>query len=170
MYLKKLSNPSKKKDTKEGVIFIHTSGFSFDFPKTDTSLYFAATEDTTVHKCSVSYNEQYLDSYFGTNLLVFFKIGWFVGHQGPVYKVRCNPFTSDTFLTCSYDWTIRLWKVRENQPKITFNPPELNQQVNDIEWSVNTSTVFGSVAQDGRLEIWDIYQDALKPIITQSQV
>ena len=33
---------------------------------------------------------------------------------------------------------------------------DLKQQVNDIEWSPHTSSVFAMVAEDGRLEIWDL--------------
>ena len=38
--------------------------------------------------------------------------------------------------------------------------------MNDIEWSPNTSSVFGSVANDGRVEIWDLYRDNLGPMLT----
>lgn len=33
-------------------------------------------------------------------------------------------------------------------------------------WSPNTSSVFASVANDGRIEIWDLYRDNLGPQIT----
>ena len=42
---------------------------------------------------------------------------------------------------------------------------ELCHQVNDIEWSKDTSTVFGDVADDGRIEIWDLARSAIQPII-----
>ena len=42
----------------------------------------------------------------------------------------------------------------------------LQDQVNDITWSPITSTVFSSVANDGRIEIWDIKLNALKPQVT----
>ena len=29
--------------------------------------------------------------------------------MGAIYKVRCNPFWSDIFLTCSADWSCKLW-------------------------------------------------------------
>jgi len=82
--------------------FINTGGLSIDFPVTERDTYYAATEDGSVHRCSVSYSEQYLESYYG--------------HAGPVYKVRCSPFWQEEckiFLTCSYDWTIRVWNNEE---------------------------------------------------------
>ena len=30
--------------------------------------------------------------------------------MGPVYKTRWSPFNDQIFLTCSADWTIKLWK------------------------------------------------------------
>tara|TARA_B110000305_G_C18841309_1_gene360262 strand:- start:321 stop:485 length:165 start_codon:yes stop_codon:yes gene_type:complete len=42
----------------------------------------------------------------------------------------------------------------------------LRDQVNDIEWSPSTSSVFASVTNDGRVEVWDLKLDNLGPIIT----
>ena len=42
----------------------------------------------------------------------------------------------------------------------------IQDQVNDITWSPSTSTVFSSVANDGRIEIWDIKLNPLKPQVT----
>ena len=42
----------------------------------------------------------------------------------------------------------------------------LKSQVNDIEWSPYTSSRFASVTNDGRIEIWDLYEDPLNPLIT----
>lgn len=58
----------------------------------------AGTEDGHIHKCSTSYSEQYLESYSG--------------HIGPVYALQWSPFAPNLFLSCSGDWTIRMWQVR----------------------------------------------------------
>jgi len=42
----------------------------------------------------------------------------------------------------------------------------LKEQVNDINWSPKTSSVFASVANDGRIEIWDLKRDVLSPVLT----
>ena len=42
----------------------------------------------------------------------------------------------------------------------------MKEQVNDIEWSPHTSSVFASVANDGRIEIWDLFKDELGPQLT----
>ena len=121
--------------------FITTGGLSIDFPVSEKDNYYVATEDGTVHRCSVSYSEQYLDTYYG--------------HSGPVYKVRCSPYWSpqenQVFLTCSYDWTIRVWNHKESPGKqcklVCAN--DIKEQVNDIEWSPFCSSIFAMVAEDG---------------------
>jgi dynein intermediate chain 4, axonemal len=112
----------------------------------------------------------------------------FYGHTGPIYKVRCNPFWHENenpiFLTCSYDWTVRVWaaknghsteklvcrhkglsKNEESIPPIAEGEDQLKMQVNDICWSPKTSSVFASVAEDGRVEIWDLHRNNLAPMI-----
>ena len=125
-------------------------------------MYLVATEEGTVHRCSKSYAEQYLDSYFG--------------HSGPIYKVRCNPFFSDVFLTCSADWSCKLWNWREEVAisnfqvlnyKNNLQSLDLYDEVLDTEWSPNSSTLFASVCKDGRLEMWDLCKNnMLDPFAT----
>ena len=151
-YLKKdrvINN--KDKEIKETLIFRDANGLSFDFPKNDTTVYYVALEECTVHKCRISYKDQYIDNYYG--------------HQGPVYKIRCNPFDPNIFITCSYDWTVKIWNSKHNYPVMNLHTNELSHQVNDIEWSWDTSTIFGDVADDGRIEIWDLARSAIQPII-----
>jgi WD40 repeat protein len=42
----------------------------------------------------------------------------------------------------------------------------LKTQVNDIVWSPHTSSVFSSVTNDGRIEIWDLAKTDLAPVKT----
>jgi len=150
MNMKRQGNPANKEDNIEGINFRNTAGFSFDFLKGESSVYLASTEDGTVHRCSKSYNEQYLENYFG--------------HKGPVYKVRANPYCPELFLTCSADWSCRLWNWRDDQSKYIFQKMDLRDEVLDIEWNPWMSTMFASSAKDGRLEIWDVAQNLLDPI------
>lgn len=155
------SAAADEKEKKGGMTFIFTGGLSIDFPKGDKGInYFAATEDCSIHKCSVSYPDQYLEDYYG--------------HEGPIYRVRCNPFWDlhkcPVFMTCSYDWTVRIWNAKENTQKLVCHqisePVPLKDQVNDIEWCPITSSVFASVANDGRIEVWDLKLDNLNPKVT----
>jgi WD40 repeat protein len=153
--LKIENNPAKKREASQSRMFTYTSGLSIDFSRKDPTIYFAATDDGTIHRCSTAYTEQYLDTFFG--------------HHGPVYKVRCNPFAYNYFLTCSYDWTARLWNLNDNAGKMIFSPPNLMDQINDIEWSPNLSTRFSLVTNDGRVEIWDC-EEPLQPVIAEVPV
>ena len=103
-------------------------------------MYLATTEEGVIYRCSKSYTQQYLEIYSG--------------HNGPIYKVRANPFFYDIFLTCSSDWSCKLWNWRRDSPLNSFQSLDLYDEVIDIEWSPNESTVFASVCKDGRLELW----------------
>jgi hypothetical protein len=154
MVLKRIPNQfgldgRKETDKAEGILSRQASGLCFDFGSKDHSTYLAATEDGIVHKCSVSYGEQYLQSYFG--------------HSGPVYALCCSPFDDQVFLTCSADWTVKLWS--ENQGKMTgsstgwamqFQTSDLTSDVYHVAWSPADATVFGSVTGDGRIQLWDL--------------
>jgi dynein intermediate chain 4, axonemal len=117
--LKRETNPNQKDvystgatedkgEKKGGMTFITTGGLSIDFPKGESTIYYAATEDCSIHKCSVSYPDQYLENYYG--------------HAGPIYRIRCNPFWNaqdcPIFLSCSYDWTVRVWHAKEFSEKL----------------------------------------------------
>jgi len=168
MQLKRQANPTQKEsavipagideERKTGMTFINTGGLSIDFPVNETANYYAATEDGTVNQCSVSYSERSLYTY--------------TGHTGPVYKVRCSPFWAQDcqiFLTCSYDWTVRVWNHMEpigKQEKLICHEQSLMEQVNDVAWSPDTSSVFALVADDGRVEVWDLKLTNLEPQLT----
>jgi WD40 repeat protein len=157
------------------------SGLCFDFPINDGTQYFTGTEEGLIHKCSVSYNEQTLEEYFG--------------HSGPVYKVRCSPFLPDAFLSCSagkhlqtipsslplvgsfvgymthfhvlcvvIDWSCALWSQKRTAPILTFKAS--SDAYVDIDWSPANSCVFACASRDGRIEIWDLNYSPLDPIIT----
>jgi len=165
--LKRETNPNQKdvyagaisEQKAGGMTFINTGGLSIDFPVNDTgNNYFVATEDCSVHKCSTSFSERYSNNYYG--------------HMGPIYRVRCNPYWHPNdcpiFLTCSYDWTVRVWHEKDSDCKLVCHQiGNLQQQVNDVCWSPNTSSVFASVANDGRIEIWDLKRDSLAPQLFQ---
>jgi len=161
MQLKRMPNPLLGSNSvyghKEGRVFRRSSGLCVDFPRHDPSTYVVGTEDGLVHRCSTSYNEQYLDTYYG--------------HSGPVYKVRCNPFMSHAFLTCSADWTMRLWTTKpppghqSDSPLLTFQSTDLYDAVNDVIWAPHNSTSFAAAMDDGRIELWDLSEKPLDPIV-----
>lgn len=161
MQLKRVQNPLLGSNSvyghKEGIVFRKSSGFCVDFPRGDPSTYLVGTEDGLVHRCSTSYNEQYLSTY--------------MGHSGPVYKVRCNPFVSHAFLTCSADWSMKLWTTKAisghqaNSHLLHFMSTDLCDSVNDVIWAPHNSTSFAACMDDGRVELWDLSEKPLDPIV-----
>jgi len=120
-----------------------------------SAIYFAGTEDGLIQKCSVSYKDGPLEI--------------FHGHTGPVYKIRCSPFYSDAFLSCSADWTCALWSQNTgrygNSPVLSFQSVQGHSVITDIGWSPTNSTVFGVAGREGRIELWDLEFSPLDPRI-----
>lgn len=157
MSLKRMINPHILNHTLEG-LSRDASGLCFDFPFNDGTQYLAATEDGLIHKCSVSYNEQTLENYYG--------------HSGPVYKVKYSPFLSHAFLSCSADWSAALWShsTQTSTNLAQASAPVLRfasgfDAVSDICWSPTSSVVFGLVSREGRIEVWDLENSPLDPAI-----
>lgn len=118
--LKRETNPNQKdvyssaatddKEKKGAMIFIQTGGLSIDFPNNEKGgAYYVATEDCSIHECSVSYPDTYKNNYYG--------------HMGPIYRVKCNPYWDSNecpvFISCSYDWTVKIWHANEPNEQMT---------------------------------------------------
>eukprot|EP00731_Ephydatia_muelleri_P007403 Em0003g1651a len=126
----------------------HSPGMGFDFWSNDSNTYLVCTEEGYIHKCSCSYNEQFLETY--------------PGHTGPVYRVKWSPFVPDVFLSCSADWTVKLWHQEYTSPLHSFQAGQ--KAINDICWSPMDSTLFGCVSE-GRIEIWGMSHSILDPLL-----
>ncbi|CAN0193707.1 unnamed protein product [Bubo scandiacus] len=139
--------PGGKERKNEVLISQQAAGMCFDFHPKDANFYLAGTEEGHIHKCSCSCSEQFLETYRG--------------HKGPVYKVAWNPFSTDTFLSCSADWSIILWHQDSQTPMLTFT--SIPAFVHDIMWSPKSTFVFAAV-NESRVEIWDLSVSTLNPV------
>ncbi|XP_076718434.1 dynein axonemal intermediate chain 4 isoform X2 [Callospermophilus lateralis] len=138
----------EKEKKGEALISRQAPGMCFAFHPKDTNIYLAGTEEGHIHKCSCSYNEQYLETYRG--------------HKGPVYKVTWNPFCHDVFLSCSADWGVMIWHQENLKPFLSFYPT--THVVYDVAWSPKSSYIFAA-ANESRVEIWDLHVSTLDPLI-----
>nr|KAF6380918.1 hypothetical protein mMyoMyo1_020524 [Myotis myotis] len=138
----------EKEKKGEALISRQAPGMCFAFHPKDTNIYLAGTEEGHIHKCSCSYNEQYLDTYRG--------------HKGPVYKIAWNPFCHDVFLSCSADWGVIIWQQENTKPFLSFYPT--TYVVYDVAWSPKSSYIFAA-ANENRVEIWDLHISTLDPLI-----
>lgn len=134
----------------EGWITRVAAGISFDFVPDDLTSYIVGTEEGSMHRCSVSYNEQYLDTYNG--------------HEGPVYRIKFSPKWPKIFLSCSSDWTAGLYHVKSKVPLIKMQATGESSAINDISWCPGNSTIFASITADAKLQIWDLSVSAIDPV------
>ncbi|VDD79660.1 unnamed protein product [Mesocestoides corti] len=144
---KKPPNPIMKKKHTEPLIVRHAVGTALCFTDDEQNIYFIGTEDGQIHKCSCSYNEQYLETYNG--------------HTASVYAIKCSPFIPDVFLSCSADWTIRLWHADREKSYLTMATH--SSAVNDLAWSHQHGAVF-ACTNESFLEIWDLEHSTLDPV------
>ena len=134
----------------EGWISRQAAGLCFDFCPDDSTSYVVGTEEGSVYKCSVSYSEQYLDTY--------------LPHSGPVYRIRFAPRWPSLFLTCSADWTMGLFHIKSRQPLFSLRATGHDFPITDAAWCPCNSTIFAAVSQNGFLQLWDLSTSCLDPI------
>jgi len=144
---KQVQQKKNDKEKSDGFISRYAGGLCFDIWDRDKTIYLCGTEEGLIHRCSISYNEQYLDSY--------------IGHTGPIYKLAWSPFSENTFISASGDWTLRLWKADRSDPCLTFNSS--TKSVYDVCWSHSSATLFCCV-NENTIEIWDLSKSTLDPI------
>jgi len=128
-------------------------GMCFDFNKMSDHLFIVGTEEGKIHKCSKAYNSQYLETY--------------EGHHMSVYGVKWNSFHPRVFLSCSADWTVKLWDHNLKRPIMSF---DLNNAVNDVAWAPYSSTVFAAVTSDGKVHVFDINENKHEAMCEQKVV
>ncbi len=93
MQLKLVSNA--RDDPEEVNLSGLAGGCCFNFNKHNEHLFIVGTEEVKIHKCSMAYSGQYLETY--------------LGHHMAVYALKWNPFHFRVFISCSADWTIKIW-------------------------------------------------------------
>jgi dynein intermediate chain 1 len=109
-------------------------GCCFDFNIHNEHLFIVGTEEGKIHKCSKAYSGQYLETY--------------QGHHMAVYALKWNPFHPRVFISCSADWTVRIWDHNNPNSILSF---DLGNAVGDVAWSPYSSTVFAAVTSDGKV-------------------
>lgn len=138
MLLKLVTASSEEPDEETSLTGL-AGGCCFDFNRMTEHLFIVGTEEGRIHKCSKAYSGQYLETY--------------VGHHMAVYGVRWNPFHPRVFLSCSADWTVKLWDHRCPTAIMSF---DVSTAVGDIDWAPYSSTVFACVTADGRVLVYDL--------------
>ncbi|XP_022094744.1 dynein intermediate chain 2, ciliary-like isoform X1 [Acanthaster planci] len=129
-------------------------GTCFDFHKQTDYLFLVGTEEGKIHKCSKAYSSQFLDT--------------FDAHHMAVYKVHWNYYHPKIFISCSADWTVKIWDHSyRNGAMFTF---DLGSSVGDVAWAPYSSTVFAAVTADGKVHVFDLNINKYEPICEQAVV
>lgn len=84
-------------------------GTAFDFHTKNDYLFLVGTEEGKIHTCSKAYTSQFLDT--------------INAHNMAVYRVSWNPFHPRIYITCSADWTVKIWEIssQTTSDKSDFN-------------------------------------------------
>ncbi|CAM9173626.1 unnamed protein product, partial [Phaeothamnion confervicola] len=142
-----------KDDPEETSLSGLAGGCCFDFNRHNEHLFVVGTEEGAIHKCSKAYSGQYLETYSGHNMAV--------------YTLRWNPFHPRVFISCSADWTVKLWDHKLPYPVMSF---DLGNAVGDVAWSPYSSTVFAAVTSDGKVHVFDLAENKHEPLCEQKVV
>ena len=102
----------------------------------------------------------------------------FEGHQGPVTAVDFHSATSLThqvdqqlshlFLTASFDWTFKLWSMRDNSTstKLLYSFEDGSDYLYDVRWSPIHPALFATADGLGKLDLWNLNQDTELPTLS----
>nr|XP_057915645.1 dynein axonemal intermediate chain 1-like isoform X1 [Doryrhamphus excisus] len=141
-------------DGPDGIQELTTAGGTCcDFHKQIDCLFLVGTEEGKIHKCSKNYSSQYLETYDAHNMAVD--------------AVKWNPYHPKVFMSCSSDWTVKIWDHTVNIPMFTF---ELNASVGDVAWAPYSSTVFAAVTTEGLVHVFDLSINKYQAICQQPVV
>ncbi|XP_021108637.1 dynein intermediate chain 1, axonemal isoform X2 [Heterocephalus glaber] len=103
--------------------------------------------------CSKSYSSQFLDTYDAHNMAVD--------------AVTWNPYHTKVFMSCSSDWTVKIWDHTIKTPMFIY---DLNSAVGDVSWAPYSSTVFAAVTTDGKAHVFDLAINKYEAICNQPVV
>jgi len=129
-----------------------SGGTTFDFHQQKDHLYLFGTEEGHIHVCSKAYSSTYLDTY--------------QAHHMAVYRVAWNNYHPKVFITCSADWTVKIWD-RTTMSKDAVFTFDLGGPVCDTAWAPYSSTVFAAVTADGRVHVFDLNVNKYEAICEQ---
>ena len=137
---------------------------TLDFPDNETTTFWVGTEEGNVYQAN-RYDRAGAKA--GLNQYDVYK-----GHSGPVMGLHFHPQHgpvdfSDMFLTCSVDWTVKLWRAKSlAKPSTAVNAispiysfDEADDYVYDVKWHPSHPALFGVVDGSGRFDVWNLNWD-----------
>ncbi|XP_053603437.1 cytoplasmic dynein 1 intermediate chain isoform X4 [Plodia interpunctella] len=88
-------------------------------------------------------------------------------HAGAVTGVACHAAAgaldlAHLYLTCSVDWSVKLWSSKESKPLYSFE--DSLDYVTDVRWSPIHPALFAAADAAGRLDLWNLNRDTEVPL------
>ncbi|KIY52881.1 dynein intermediate chain [Fistulina hepatica ATCC 64428] len=153
--------------SKTGEVAITT----LDFPANETTTFWIGTEEGNVYQAN-RYDRAGAKA--GLNQYDVYR-----GHAGPVMGLHFHPLSgpvdfSDLFLTCSVDWTVKLWRAKSlAKPSTTphtisplYSFDEADDYVYDVKWHSLHPSLFGTVDGSGKFDVWNLNADTEVPVVS----
>ncbi|THH27383.1 hypothetical protein EUX98_g6803 [Antrodiella citrinella] len=144
---------------------------TLDFPDNETTTFWVGTEEGNVYQAN-RYDRAGAKA--GLNQYDVYK-----GHSGPVTGLHFHPLIgqvdfSDLFLTCSVDWTVKLWRAKSlakpstaaNNISPVYSFDEADDYVYDVKWHPGHPAVFGTVDGSGKFDLWNLNADTEVPVVS----
>mmetsp|Transcript_49378 Transcript_49378/g.130178 ORF Transcript_49378/g.130178 Transcript_49378/m.130178 type:complete len:667 (-) Transcript_49378:76-2076(-) len=98
------------------------------------------------------------------------------GHEAPVTGIDLHPkvpfdtlpasvdTSFDLALSCSFDWSVKLWRVKEHKSPI-LSLDAFEDYVFDVRWHPKHPAVFAAVDGEGHVDLWNMSRNIEKPIV-----
>ncbi|XP_004931218.1 cytoplasmic dynein 1 intermediate chain isoform X19 [Bombyx mandarina] len=88
-------------------------------------------------------------------------------HAGPLTGVSCHAAAGPVdlahlYLTCSVDWSVKLWSLKESKPLYSFE--DNGDYLVDVRWSPAHPALFAAADAASRLDLWNLNRDTEVPI------
>ncbi|XP_069987018.1 dynein intermediate chain 2, ciliary [Penaeus vannamei] len=88
-------------------------------------------------------------------------------HTAAVREIAWNEHHYSVFISCSVDWTVKVWHQHHLSPLVTL---DLGGAVAGVTWSPYSSSVFVAITDEGRVHVYDLFLRKCKPLCVQTLV
>nr|XP_045610794.1 dynein intermediate chain 2, ciliary-like [Procambarus clarkii] len=88
-------------------------------------------------------------------------------HTAAVRAVVWNLHHHKVFISCSVDWTVKVWFQYHLSPLVVL---DLGGAVAEVSWSPYSSSVFVAATDEGRVHVYDLFLRKCRPLCVQSLV
>ncbi|XP_042858693.1 dynein axonemal intermediate chain 1-like [Penaeus japonicus] len=144
--------PTKSHSSADKVV-LEGAATCIDFRPDYESLMLLGTDAGAVFQCCVASTTHTLFRY--------------PAHTSPVRQVSWNKHHHGIFISCSLDWTVKVWQLDLVSPLIQL---DLGGAVAGVTWTPHSSSVFVAVTDEGRVHVYDLHVRKCHPLCVQGVI